>query len=605
VAVLAFLLSTSCGGATTSPPSSAGPPVTVVMTTHDQTSLLAPQPQMNFSAVASGSEHVIVVDEAQKHQQIEGFGAAFTDSAAYLLNEVATPSARSEAMNRLFTRDGGGIGLSFMRTVIGSSDMARSQYSYDDMPPGQTDPTLAHFSIAHDRADIIPIILQTKNLNPQMRLVASMWSAPGWMKTTDSLIGGSLLPSAYRPYADYFVRFLEAYSAAGVTVDYLTHENEPEFTPADYPGMKVDAATQTLLLRDYILPALQANDLSAKILVYDHNWDDTTFPATVLADDTISKSDRVAGVAWHWYAGPPGAMTTLHNAFPMKGNYVTEASGGAFIPDELKTDFEQITQSMRNWSKSFVKWTLALDENHGPHVGGCGVCTPLVIVNSGDGSVSNAIEYFTLGQFSRYVLPGAVRIYSSNTAGVVSAAFVNPDNSKVLVAFNDTVASETFQVLWGRQSFTYTLPALSAATFTWVGAQAGSYTIQASSQIQASSYNEVSGLQTENTADVGGGYDLGYSNNNSSAVYKSVAFPESISGIEARVASNSNGGTLEFHLDSADGPSIGSIVIPNTGGWQTWATVFGGSTGASGIHDLYIVFKGFGPIGNLNWFQFH
>ena len=565
---------------------------------------MADQATFNFSPTVATGEHVIIVDENQTYQQIEGFGASFTDSSCYLLHQVATPAARTQAMTNLFTRIGNGIGISFMRTPMGASDLARTHYSYDDMPTGQTDPNLANFSIAHDQADIIPIILQAKQLNPQMKLMATPWSPPGWMKTTDSLIGGSLKPAVYTPYANYFVRYLQAYAAAGVKVDYLSLQNEPLYVPGDYPGMSMDAATQTTVIRDYVLPALQTHNLTTKLLTYDHNWDNQTYSDTVLSDSTLRNSTQVAGTAWHWYGGTPGVMTTLHNKYPSKDNHVTEASGGTWVTDEIKTDFELITESMRNWSKSYVKWGLALNENRGPHAGGCGTCTPLVTVNSVTGAVSYPIDFYTLGHFSRFVLSGATRIYSSNATGLISAAFLNPDGSKALVTFNEMNASNTFQVAWGTQSFTYMLPALSGVTFTWGGPQVGSYAVPAQSKIQASSFNDVYGLQTEVTSDTNGGYDVGFADNGFYAQYKRIDFGSGAGNVDVRVASAGTGGTLEFHLDSATGPLIGSVTIPITGGWQTWTTVTGPVSGAHGVHDLYAVFKGTTSIGNLNWFLF-
>lgn len=595
------------------PQSGSGPAVSVVLTTDDQTRLMQAQSNFNFTT-ASGGSNTVFVDETQTYQQIEGFGAAFTDSAAYLLNEIAPQSARTSAMNDLFTRNGNGVGLNFMRVPMGASDIARSVYSYDDLPSGQTDPTLSQFSIAHDQQDIIPIILQARQLNPQLEIMANPWSPPGWMKTSGSMIGGSLVPSMYPPFALYFVKFVQAYSAAGVRVDYVSLQNEPLYVPADYPGMSMDAPTQTAVLRDYVLPTFAANNISAKVLVYDHNWDTPAYPSTVLSDSTVAASSQVAGIAWHGYAGTPGVMTTLNNAFPNKANYETEHSGGTWNADEAKTDFEEITQVMRNWCKSFVKWSLALNENRGPHTGGCGTCSPLVTVNSTSGAVSYAIDYYTLGQFSKFVLPGAYRVYSSDANGIVGAAFANPDNSKALVIYNDSSVTQTFQVQWGTQSFAYTLPTLAAATFTWRGAQVGSYTVNSRSQIQASSFNTVSGLQTESTTDTNGGYDVGSANDGAFAIYKNVDFGSGVSGVSARLACNQNGGgncggTLEFHLDGPGGPLVASLTIPATGGWQTWTTVSGTASGASGVHDLCVLFKslpsGGTALGNVNWFQFN
>lgn len=601
------------GTYTVPPQDGIGPAVSVVLTTDDQTRLVQAQANFNFTT-ASGGSNPIFVDEAEVYQQVEGFGAAFTDSAAYLLNEVAPASARNSAISDLFTRNGNGIGLNFMRVPMGASDIARSVYSYDDLPSG-SDPNLDHFSIAHDQQDIIPIILQAKQLNPQLEIMANPWSPPGWMKTSGSMIGGSLLTDASTrgAFAQYFVKFIQAYAAAGVRVDYVSLQNEPLYVPTDYPGMSMDAATQTTVLRDYVLPAFASNNITAKVLVYDHNWDQPDYPNTVLSDPVVAASKQVAGIAWHGYGGTPGVMTTLNNAYPNEGNYETEHSGGTWNNDQAKTDFEETTQVMRNWGRTFVKWSLALNENRGPHTGGCGTCSPLVTVNSTSGAATYAIDYYTLGHFSRFVLPGAYRVYSSNTTGIVSAAFLNPDDSKAMVVYNDSTSTQTFQVQWGTQSFTYTLPALAAATFTWSGAQSGSYTVNAKSQIQASSFNSTSGLQTELTSDTNGGYDVGYASDGSGAVYKNIDFGSGVSGVSVRFACNQTGGncggTLEFHLDSAAGPLVASLTIPSTGGWETWTTVSGSASSAKGVHDLYVVFKspssGTTALGNINWFQFN
>jgi len=542
-------------------------------------------------------------------------------------------------MNDLFTRQGGGIGLSFIRNPMGASDIARSVYSFDDNN-GVADPTLANFSIAHDQVDIIPLILQAKQLNPQLKIMANPWSPPGWMKDSGSMIGGSLLSSMYSPFANYFVKYIQAYAQAGINIDYISLQNEPLYVPTSYPGMCMPAVSlstdcptsqtdQTTAVYGFVAPALSLAGLQTKVLVYDHNWDRPDYPEDVLTNQNLS---QIAGVAWHGYASTPGAMTPIQNMFPGVGTYETEHSGFVTNSDQSRLDFEEITQCMRNWARAYVKWSLALDENQGPHTGGCATCTPIVTVNSSSGDITYGPEFYTMGQFSKYVLQGANRVYSSNALGMVTVAFVNPapDNSRVLVAFNDSSQSQTFVTQWGTQSFTYTLPALAAATFTWSGTQSGgppAYTVSAKSQIFASSFNSTAGdntpgnygtwgLSTELTSDTGGGYDVGYSNDGDYAVYKNVDFGTGVSTVTARLAclggngGGNCGGTLEFHLDSSAGTLVASATVPSTGGWETWQTTPAASvTGASGVHDLYVVFKapasGTTSLGNLNWFQFN
>jgi len=576
--------------------------VSVWLTTHDLSKKLEQQTSVTFAAGTGGSNPVIV-DETQTYQEIEGLGASFTDSAAYLLNQVATPTARSNAMNNLFTRNGGGIGVSFIRNPMAASDLARTHYSYDDLAPGNTDVNLTNFSIAHDQADIIPLVQQALQLNPQLKIMANPWSPPGWMKTSGSMIGGSLTNTMYAPFARYFVKYIQAYQAAGIPTHYISLQNEPLYVPGDYPGMYMDASNQIAVLRDYVLPTFAASNITTKVLVYDHNWDQYGYPQTVFGDATLLASSQVAGTAWHGYGGTPGVMLTLANQFPTKGNYQTEHSGGTWVGDQLRADFTEIIHVMRCWGKAYVKWSMAQDQNYNPNLGGCNTCIGLVTVNSSSGAVTYNTDFYTLGHFSKFVLPGATRIYSANANGVVSAAFKNPDGSKALVAFNDTTGSKTFQVQWGVKSFSYTLASYAGATFTWTGTQTGANTVNPANKIQGSSFNSQSGIQTEWTSDSVGGYNLGYCDNNDYAMYRNVDFGAGFTNVTVRVASFA-GGSVEFRLNSPTGTRIAALNMPNTGNWQTFQNVSGAVSNAVGLHDLYLVFKGGGSVANFNWFQF-
>ena len=598
-----------------------GPTVSVVLTTNDEANLMAAQPNINFAtgSTADAGTNTVVVDPTQTYQSIEGFGAAFTDSAAWLLETVEPPANLPGTLNDLFTRNGDGIGLSFMRIPMGASDIALSVYSFDDQAVGTTDPTLADFSIAHDRAYILPLIQQAKALNPQMKLMANPWSPPGWMKDPSSMsqvsmMGGTLLMTSANEtaFANYFVKYLQAYQTAGVPIDYISLQNEPLNITTSYPSMGMSGTVQLSLLQNYVLPALTANSISTKVFAYDHNWDTPSYPQTVLGGLTPAQLTQMAGTAWHGYGGAPGAQQLLQNQYPTLGNWETEHSGGTWQADQFEVDMLEITQVLRNSAKSFVKWSLALNEKLGPNLtqnaslGGCNTCTPIVTVNSTTGAVTKDIEFYTLGHYSKYVLPGAVRIYSNNTPAIASVAFQNPDGSMALIAYNSTTSSQTFAVQWGAESFSYTLPATSAATFTWVGTEAGSTpATAATAQIQGSSFSSESGLETESTGDSTGEYDLGYLSQGAYTVYKNIDFGTSVSQVTVRTASGGNGGTAAFYLDSMTGTPIATANLPVTGGWQTWQNVTAVPvSGASGVHTLYVVFNGTtSSIANVNWFQ--
>jgi glucosylceramidase len=637
------ILAAPCLWAAMAAPASAQV-VNVWLTTDDKQNLMAAQAAVSFTPGASSQLPAIFISESQPGQTIEGFGASMTDSAAYLLNEVVPSSALGGVMQSLFGRSQG-IGVSFLRNPMGASDIARNIYSYDDNSADSANQNLPNFSISHDQADILPLLVQAKAINPQIKMLGTPWSPPGWMKGNDSMYGAGsaalsqLLPAQYTAFANYLVKYVQDYQAAGVPVDYLTLQNEPLNVPTGYPGSSMPATEQLSLLQSYVLPALSAAGITTRILVYDHNWDTPSYPETVLAGPSVAASPQIAGVAWHWYGGPPGAMTTLHNLYPQLDQYVTEASGGTWINDEVKTDFEMIINSLRNWSRSYVKWSLALDENRGPFIpNGCSDCSGLITVNSTTGAVTNNIDYYTLGHFSKFVLPGAVRVWSNNAPGLINVAFINPDQSRVLVVYNDSSSTQAFQVVSYGASFSYTLPPLGGATFQWsAGREHACFaaprqpaliagrparpecwtpTIPATAQIQASSYSEVStavpavnasGLQTEPCSDTGGGFDLGYSSPGYWAEYRSIDFGSGVQSVQVRVANGSGGtGTVEFHSGSPTGPLFAQASIPNTGGWQTWTTVTAPVSGASGVQNLFIVFQNGNSsgLGNVNWFQF-
>jgi glucosylceramidase len=469
----AAALAAAAGFAVTSPGvahAASGPAVSVWETTANQSQLLAPQAGATFNSGGGSASQTIAVNPSTTYQSMTGFGASFTDSSAWL---VASSPLRNQIMTKLFDPTSG-IGLDFLRQPIGASDFSRSLFSYDDMPAGQTDPTLANFSVAHDNAYILPVLQQALSTNPSLTIMATPWSPPGWMKTSGSMIGGTLNSGAdYQAFASYLTKFVQAYDAAGVPISLITPQNEPEFSPSNYPGSTLTASQEATLIDD-LGPDLQKAGLSTKIIAYDHNWNDTTFPETVLGDSTAGQ--YTAGVAWHCYAGDPSAQTTVHNAYPGKGTYFTECSGtqsanpANTFADSLDWQTENlIIGATRNWAKTVATWNMALDPSGGPSMN-CTTCTGVVTVNNSAGTATYNAEYYVLGQASKFVKPGAVRI-DSNTFGsgnLEDVAFQNPDGSDALIALNaDTASAHTFNVDENGQYFTYTLPAGAVATFTW------------------------------------------------------------------------------------------------------------------------------------------
>jgi glucosylceramidase len=495
----------------------SGAAVSVWETTADQSQLLTPQAGAAFNTGSGSASQTITINPSTAYQSMTGFGASFTDSSAWL---VANSPLRNSIMTKLFDPVNG-IGLDFLRQPIGASDFARSVYSYDDMPAGQTDPTLANFSIAHDNAYILPILQQARQLNPATTIMATPWSPPGWMKSSGSMIGGSLNSGGYQVFADYLTKFIQAYQAAGVPISLITPQNEPEYSPSNYPGSTLSASQEASLIGSNLGPDLQKAGLSTKIIAYDHNWNDTTFPETVLGDP--SAGPYTAGVAWHCYAGGPSAQTTVHNAYPAKDTYFTECSGSqssnpaSTFSDTLDWQTENlIIGATRNWAKTVTTWNMALDRSGGPSMN-CTTCTAAVTVDNSAGTATYNAEYYVLGQASKFVKPGAVRI-DSNTFGsgnLEDVAFRNPDGSHALIVLNaDTASAHTFNVDENGQYFTYTLPARAVATFTWnPGSGGGSDTTPPSAPAGLTASGTTSSSTTLNwtasTDNVGvAGYDV-------------------------------------------------------------------------------------------------
>jgi glucosylceramidase len=441
---------------------------------------LSEQSPVTWKTGGAPSGSTITVDTTRKYQPMTGFGASFTDSSAWLVGTKLSADQRNALMRDLFSRRDG-IGLSFLRQPMAATDFTASgNYSYDDMPAGQADPTLANFTIDHDRSYTIPLLKQARKINPQLTLMATPWSPPGWMKTTDTMNGGQLKPGAYQQLADYFAKFLKAYAAAGVPVRYVTPQNEPLHNTSSYPSMSLTADEAKTFINDHLAPTLRKQGLSTGILGYDHNWDVTGYPESLYTDAASAKN--VTGTAWHCYAGDVSAQTVVHNDYPGKPHFQSECSGGSWEGDEqgaFAGVMDNVINGPRNWAQSIIRWNLALDSNGGPTNNGCQGCRPVVTVSpktNGTWSYAPTVDYWGLAQASKFVQPGARRV-ASNTLGkgsVEDVAFTNPDGSTALVTYNSGSTDRTFTVRWGDRHFTYKLAAGTAATFTWTGTQHGS-----------------------------------------------------------------------------------------------------------------------------------
>ncbi|MFE4370653.1 RICIN domain-containing protein [Streptomyces sp. NPDC056835] len=461
----------------------AGEQVNIWLTTTDDsggrhvTRGLQQQTPVNFQPGNGGSGTNVSVDEGTRYQTFTGGGASFTDTAAWLMkgSGALSQATRDDTMKKLFSPTEG-IGLSFIRNPMGGSDLARFGYTYNDLPAGQTDPTLARFSLAHDLADVLPLTKQAKQLNPALTTMASPWTAPAWMKDNGQLNGGWLKAENYGTYADYFVKYLQAYRDQGIPVDYVSVQNEPTCC-AGYPSMSWNGSGLAYFTKSELLPKLRSAGLPSKVLAHDWNWDTyDAYAAETVNDAAVRDHPNFGGVAWHGYGGNVQKQTDVHNQYPQLNAFQTEHSGGTWIANQQREDMSNIIDYTRNWAKSVTKWSLAVDQNRGPHNGGCGTCDGLITVHNGDGrhgQVDYTIEYYTMGHLTKFVKPGAERVASTASTAVPNVAWRNPDGSKALIAYNDASAARELRVNWGGQNFSYSLPGKTSATFTWSGTQSG------------------------------------------------------------------------------------------------------------------------------------
>jgi glucosylceramidase len=448
----------------------ANEPVAVWMTTGDQSALLQRLGDASFGPTAAPAATTITIDEHASYQTMDGFGAAMTGSAATLLSRSLGTAERDSVLADLYTSRG--IRLNVVRHSMGASDFSpQGDFTYDDRPAGSSDATLSGFSISIDEQDLVPMLQAARLKNPNLKIFGSPWTAPAWMKQTFTLRGSYLSPAYYQAYANYFVKYVQAYAAHGLPVYAVTLQNEPLNATTAYPAMRMDAVNQIDFLKNNIGPAFRAAGLTTKLIVYDHNWNRPDYPNTIFAD--AQAAQYAAGAAFHCYGGNVGQQSTTRNAYPQKDLWFTECSGtaGSSFAGDLKWNISNIIiGATRNWAKGSILWNLALNPAHGPTNGGCSNCRGVLTIDNTTGAVTKNVEYYVLGHASKFVDEGAVRVGSTSLPGAIeTVAFRNPDSTRVLIALNNSNSTQTFRVNWRNQLFNYTLPAGAVATYKWAG----------------------------------------------------------------------------------------------------------------------------------------
>ncbi|GAB5410784.1 MAG: glucosylceramidase [Balneolaceae bacterium] len=395
------------------------------------------------NSISSTTQNPLIeVNSSTIYQEMDGFGFSLTGGSALHINNMEAIQ-RTSLLNELFGQGDGEIGISYLRVSIGASDLDPAPFSYNDLPSGQTDITLANFSIAPDQAHLIPVLKEILAINPDIRILGSPWSAPSWMKTSNSPIGGSLKTEYYEVYANYFVKYIQAMASEGITIDAITIQNEPQHD-GNNPSMVMSSNQQRDFIKNSLGPAFDAEDISTKIIIWDHNADRPDYPINILNDPDAKQ--YVDGSAFHFYAGDISALTEVHEAHPDKNIYFTEQWIGA--PGNFSSDLAWHTRNLivgatRNWSRNVLQWNLAADQNEDPHTeGGCDRCLGGLTIQ-GNNVIRNP-GYYIIAHASKFVRPGSFRIESNEVSGLPNVAFKTPEEKVVLIVLNDS--SESKQV---------------------------------------------------------------------------------------------------------------------------------------------------------------
>ncbi|MEO0469750.1 MAG: RICIN domain-containing protein [Bacteroidota bacterium] len=436
--------------------------VTPWLTTGNQSQLINQQSSVSFGNSSSNAFADINLDATQSFQSIEGLGFMLTQGSAEVISGLSS-SQRNTLLNELFDPNTG-LGISMLRISIGASDLSNSTYTYNETAG---DVNMNNFSLAGpDQTYLIPILQQILSMNPNIKILATPWTAPTWMKTNGSFTGGSLSSCYYPAYATYFVRYLQEMNANNIPIWGITPQNEPE-NPFNTPSMVMTANEQIAFINNHLGPAIANSGFSPKIIAFDHNCDNPNYPITVL-----NNSSYTDGAAFHLYGGDISAMSQVHNATG-KDVYFTEQYtdvNGNFSGDLSWHMRNVVIGSLNNFARTVLEWNLATDENYGPRTqGGCTECLGALTISS-NGSMTRNVSYYIIGQLARFANAGATRFQASSNNNLIHAtALQNPDQSKVLLVYNDRSQSTTVKVIEGGQAFTYSIPGKSAATFTWSG----------------------------------------------------------------------------------------------------------------------------------------
>ncbi len=406
----------------------------------------------------------IYVDDTKRFQSMDGFGYTLTGGSAQLLARMSV-SDRTKLLEELFATHQNNIGVSYLRISVGASDLSDHVFTYDDLPAGQTDSSLAKFTLAEEQKELIPILKQILKINPQIKILGSPWTPPVWMKTNGASKGGSLKPEFYDAYARYLVKYIQAMKKEGIQIEAITVQNEP-LNPDNNPSLLMPQDEQAAFIKKSLGPVFKAAKLTTKILIYDHNADRPDYAISVLNDPEARK--YIDGSAFHLYGGNIENLRDVHEAHPDKNLYFMEQWIGApsnFGGDLMWHAKNLIIGASRNWSKTVLEWNLAADPQQKPYTdGGCTACLGALTIGE---TVSRNPAYYIIAHASKFVRPGSVRIASNVTMSLPNVAFKTPDGKTVLIVMNESDKPVKFNIRHKNKQATPTLEGKAVATFVW------------------------------------------------------------------------------------------------------------------------------------------
>jgi len=439
--------------------------IDVWVTTSNQSALLQKQNTVLAFTENPNTYPVIEVDPSSSFQTIDGFGYTLTGGSAMLLRRMSS-GARKDILRNLFGCDSDNICLSYMRLSMGASDLDETVFSYNDLAEGEEDLTLSRFNLANDTVNLIPLLKEIIGVQPAIKLMATPWSPPTWMKDNKSTKGGQLLPKYYDTYAAYFVKYIQAMKSHGIDIDAVTLQNEPQHG-GNNPSLVMSASEQADFVKNHLGPKFKSSGIRTKIIIWDHNCDKPDFPISILNDPQAKQF--VNGSAFHLYAGEISAMSQVHALHPDKDLYFTEQWTGANgnFGDDLQWHVKNvIIGSARNHSKIALEWNLANDPAYKPHTpGGCNQCKGALTI---DGNVvTKNVSYYIIAHASRWVPQGSVRIFSSELESIHNVAFLTPNGKIVMIALNDSNATTVFNIQYKGKKALTSIPAHAVVTYMW------------------------------------------------------------------------------------------------------------------------------------------